>query len=164
MLHIISLLLINYKRDKRTFTSANKPVLYTIIVLCNNAASLIIRSHTPYTIYNLSHYGRHAKYQDQQLKELQEKITNISDQNQFKADQDAVQAAQMEMLTTLRTIRAAMVATTNNSSEGGSASSQQEVKALKEENDKLKKINTKQRYRIDHLISGVEEMQKKLEA
>ena len=33
-------------------------------------------------------------------KELEQKIANLTNENQFKADQAAVQAAQMEMLTT----------------------------------------------------------------
>lgn len=82
----------------------------------------------------------------------------MSDQNQFKADQAAVQAAQMEMLTTLRNIRAAMA------SSGGSTASSTELKALMEENNSLKKVNTKQRYRIDHLVNGMQELQKKLDA
>jgi len=64
----------------------------------------------------------------------------------------------MEMLTTLRIIRAAMA-----SSEGSTASNK-ELQALKEENGNLKKVDTKQRYRIDHLVDGMQELQKKLDA
>lgn len=100
--------------------------------------------------------------QEQQIKQLTTKIENLEVQNQFKADQSAVQAAHMEMLTTLRTIRAAMASSSSDNSDGGGSS--KELKALKEENAALKKQTTKQSYRINHLISGMEEMQKKLEA
>jgi len=99
--------------------------------------------------------------QEDHIKQLQTKISNIELQNKFEADQSAVQAAQMEMLNTLRTIRAAMVASPNNSNSGDSS---KELQALKEENATLTKMNTKQRYRIDHLVNNMEEMQKKLEA
>ena len=64
----------------------------------------------------------------------------------------------MEMLTTLRNIRAAMA------SSGGSTTSSKELQALKEENKHLMKVNTKQRDRIDHLVDGMQELQKKLDA
>jgi hypothetical protein len=64
----------------------------------------------------------------------------------------------MEMLTTLRNIRAAMA------SSGGSTTNSKELQALKEENKHLMKVNTKQRYRIDHLVDGMQELQKKLDA
>jgi len=64
----------------------------------------------------------------------------------------------MEMLTTLRNIRAAMA------SSGGSTASSKELQALKDDNTNLKKVNTKQRYRIDHLVDGMQELQKKLDA
>ena len=95
--------------------------------------------------------------QEEQIKELQTKIVNIDNQKQFSADQAAVQAAQMEMLTTLRTIRAAIVSSGNNL-----GASSKELEDLKAENEQLKKTNTKQRYRINHLVKGMEEMQKKL--
>ena len=64
----------------------------------------------------------------------------------------------MEMLITLRNIRAAMA------SSGGSTASSKELQALKDDNTNLKKVNTKQRYRIDHLVDGMQELQKKLDA
>lgn len=102
---------------------------------------------------------------EQQLQDLQTKITNISNQKQFEADQAAVQAVQMEMLTVLRNIRSALV-----SSDGGATASiveseahRKQVEALAQENEKLKIVNAKQRYRIDHLIRGMQELQNKLE-
>ena len=64
----------------------------------------------------------------------------------------------MEMLTTLRTIRAAMTSSSNNNS-----ASSKELQALKEENEALKKKATKQEYRINHLINGMKELQGKIE-
>lgn len=71
----------------------------------------------------------------------------------------------MEMLTVLRNIRAAMVA-----SDGGamasvavSESQRKRVESLEQENASLKVENAKQRYRIDHLIKGMLELQGKLE-
>lgn len=90
------------------------------------------------------------------MKEIEQKIANLTNENQFKADQAAVQAAQMEMLTTLRSIREAMVSSKD------SGASSKELEALKEENENLKKINMKQRYRIDHLIDGIKDMQQQL--
>jgi hypothetical protein len=95
------------------------------------------------------------------MEQLQTKIANLEIQNQFKADQDAVQTAQMEMLTTLRTIRAAITSASTSSSNGASS---KELQALKEENESLKKKTMKQEFRIRHLISGMEEMQEKLES
>eukprot|EP00542_Grammatophora_oceanica_P016354 CAMPEP_0194050820 /NCGR_PEP_ID=MMETSP0009_2-20130614/37249_1 /TAXON_ID=210454 /ORGANISM="Grammatophora oceanica, Strain CCMP 410" /LENGTH=95 /DNA_ID=CAMNT_0038697635 /DNA_START=97 /DNA_END=384 /DNA_ORIENTATION=- len=69
---------------------------------------------------------------------------------QYDATKEAVQAVQMDALEQLRTVREAM----KTSSAGGASS--KEVEALKEENAKLKKINSKQAYRIEHLVSTVE--------
>mmetsp|Transcript_15676 Transcript_15676/g.29575 ORF Transcript_15676/g.29575 Transcript_15676/m.29575 type:complete len:110 (-) Transcript_15676:1669-1998(-) len=104
---------------------------------------------------------------DQQLQELHTRIENISKQKQFEADQTAVQAVQMEMLTVLRNIRSAMVA---SSADGGTITSaaeseahKKQVESLEQENERLKLVNAKQRYRIDHLIQGMLELQRKLE-
>ena len=61
---------------------------------------------------------------------------------------------QMEMLTTLRTIREAMVAESGNS---GSADSK-ELALLKKENEELKKVNKKYEYRIEHLVNNMDKL------
>ena len=69
------------------------------------------------------------------------------------------------MLTVLRNIRSAMVA----SDEGTIAPAaeteahRKQVESLEQENERLKLVNTKQRYRIDHLIKGMLELQRKIE-
>lgn len=63
----------------------------------------------------------------------------------------------MEMLTTLRTIRAAMVADSQN----GSAADSKELELLRKENEGLKKVNKKQAYRINHLVANMEKMLEK---
>lgn len=74
--------------------------------------------------------------------------------DQFKADQEAVQKAQMDMLTTLRNIRAAIVSEDN----GGNSNDSKELAMLREENEKLKVVNQKQAYRINHLVANMEKM------
>ncbi len=91
---------------------------------------------------------------EEQIKQLQTRIENIEKVNQFKANQEAVQKAQMEMLTTLRNIRESITSGEN----GGSVYDSKELAKLKEENEKLKTINTKQAYRIDHLVSNMEKL------
>ena len=63
----------------------------------------------------------------------------------------------MEMLTTLRTIREAMIADSKN----GGANDSKELEKLKKENEELKKVNTKQAYRINHLVANMEKMLQK---
>ncbi len=63
----------------------------------------------------------------------------------------------MEMLTTLRNIRATIA----NSSDAANAGSTKELQALKDENERLKKVNSKQEYRIELLVKNMQEMQKK---
>jgi FtsZ-binding cell division protein ZapB len=89
------------------------------------------------------------------VKDLQGRIEAMELSSSFAATQEAVQAAQMEMLTKLREIRAVMM-------EGGNAtSSSKELEALRAENEALKKTNTKQDYRIRHLVRSVHELQSK---
>lgn len=64
----------------------------------------------------------------------------------------------MEMLTTLRNIRAAMVSGTNG---GGVISDSKELAELREENAKLKAMNAKQAYRINHLVKNMEKLLEK---
>jgi hypothetical protein len=59
----------------------------------------------------------------------------------------------MEALTTLRSIREAMV---SSSADGtSSAASTKEIEDLKKENEALKVKNSKQSYRIKHLVRNL---------
>mmetsp|Transcript_27585 Transcript_27585/g.38992 ORF Transcript_27585/g.38992 Transcript_27585/m.38992 type:complete len:100 (-) Transcript_27585:120-419(-) len=77
----------------------------------------------------------------------------------FDATAAKVKEVQMEYLEQLRAIRKAMV-----ESGGGSATSSKELDALKSENAALKKQNAKQAYRIQHLVSTVEQFLEKEES
>lgn len=98
--------------------------------------------------------------EEQRIKQLQERIKALEVTKQFEADQALVQAVQTEMLTTLRTIRAEIASSSGNDN----SASSKELQALKDENENLKKITTKQAYRINHLIKGMEEMQEKIKS
>ena len=93
-------------------------------------------------------------YKDEQIKQLTTRIENIEKINEFKANQEAVQKAQMEMLTTLRNIRES-IATGENAD---NIHDSKELAKLKEENENLKAINSKQAYRINHLVSNMEKL------
>mmetsp|Transcript_32847 Transcript_32847/g.38246 ORF Transcript_32847/g.38246 Transcript_32847/m.38246 type:complete len:98 (+) Transcript_32847:137-430(+) len=95
---------------------------------------------------------------DNQIKELESKITNIEKSKQFKADQEAIQKVQMDMLLSLRSIREVMVASSKSGVGGGSETSSKELASLKEENEKLKLVNKKQAYRINHLVTNMEKL------
>lgn len=73
----------------------------------------------------------------------------------FTSTQDDIAEVQMGMLRTLREVRAALISNPDQSSS-------KDVETLRGENEKLKKINSKQKYRIDHLIMTIQELQEKL--
>lgn len=60
----------------------------------------------------------------------------------------------MSMLSTLRSIRGAMVSS-SGASDAGASSSTREVEALKKENERLKVVTEKQRYRIELLVGNL---------
>eukprot|EP00555_Chaetoceros_dichaeta_P007038 CAMPEP_0198259422 /NCGR_PEP_ID=MMETSP1447-20131203/8629_1 /TAXON_ID=420782 /ORGANISM="Chaetoceros dichaeta, Strain CCMP1751" /LENGTH=103 /DNA_ID=CAMNT_0043946811 /DNA_START=58 /DNA_END=369 /DNA_ORIENTATION=- len=92
---------------------------------------------------------------EDQIKQLETKLTFLKENNEFEVTQSAVQAKQMSMLSTLRSIREAMVSKDNGGGTTGGISSSREVEALKEENKKLKIANDKQRYRIELLVGNL---------
>ena len=63
----------------------------------------------------------------------------------------------METLTTLRSIREAVVSSSANGT--SSAASTKEIEALKKENEALKVKNAKQNYRIKHLVRNLKKSQ-----
>jgi ERCC4-type nuclease len=87
---------------------------------------------------------------------LKSRIELLEKNGEFKATQDDIMEKQMEMLDTLRKIRDAIV---SNPIQNYSTN---ELIRLSEENEKLKKINAKQKYRIDHLVMTIYELQEKL--
>jgi len=68
----------------------------------------------------------------------------------FDATQKEVDRVRMECLEQMRTIRKAVAESS------GDTASAKELEALRAENALLKKKNTKQTYRIQHLVSTVE--------
>lgn len=64
----------------------------------------------------------------------------------------------MEMLTTLRNLRASIVSKNDGNNGGGDS---KELAMLREENSKLKVVNQKQAYRINHLVKNMEQMLEK---
>ena len=62
------------------------------------------------------------------------------------------------MLTTLRNLRSSIVSSGNNGINGSGDS--EELAMLREENAKLKIVNQKQAYRINHLVKNMEQMLK----
>ena len=92
-------------------------------------------------------------WQDDQIQALHKRIESLDKGKQFEADQTAIRAVQMEALTTLRSIREAMV---SSSADGtSSAASTKEIEDLKKENEALKVKNSKQSYRIKHLVRNL---------
>lgn len=59
----------------------------------------------------------------------------------------------MEMLSTLRNIRESIA-----SGQNGDIHDSKEIAKLREENEKLKTINEKQAYRINHLVNNMQKM------
>ena len=96
-------------------------------------------------------------WQDEQIQALHKKIESLEKGKQFEADQTAVRAVQMETLTTLRSIREAVVSSSANGT--SSAASTKEIEALKKENEALKVKNAKQNYRIKHLVRNLKKSQ-----
>jgi hypothetical protein len=81
--------------------------------------------------------------------DLDSRIQALETGAKFDATQDAIRQREMEFLTTLREVRAAMV-------EQGTGANSAELEQLKKENEQLKVTVEKQQYRITHLITGLE--------
>ena len=90
-------------------------------------------------------------WQDEQIQALHKRIESLDKAKKFEADQTAIRAVQMEALTTLRSIREAIVSSDGTSS----AASTKEIEDLKKENEALKVTNSKQSYRIKHLVRNL---------
>ena len=93
--------------------------------------------------------------EDLQIQEMQSRIELLELNGRFTATQDDISNEQLNMLQTLREIRAALLSSPTQSSS-------KDFSKLSEENEKLKKTNTKQRYRIDHLLMTIYDLQEKL--
>uniref|UniRef100_A0A6V2P9X7 Uncharacterized protein n=1 Tax=Ditylum brightwellii TaxID=49249 RepID=A0A6V2P9X7_9STRA len=97
-----------------------------------------------------------SKKNDETIIALQKRVEFLESSATFAATQQSVQDAQAEMLEKLRSIREA-IAKDGSSSSANTASSK-EMEALMKENEELKKKNAKQAYRIEHLVSSIEEL------
>ncbi|KAL9183872.1 hypothetical protein ACHAXT_004728 [Thalassiosira profunda] len=87
------------------------------------------------------------------LADLQSRLQSL-ELSKAHADAGAVlNKERAEILLSLRKVMAAMKA---EAAKGGGASSK-ELEELREENRELKKVNAKQQYRIEHLVSNLRE-------
>lgn len=98
------------------------------------------------------------------VEDLEKRVAALEAGRQYQADRAAVQAVEHEHLVQLRTIRNSLVgipaassgdaATTSLSS----AASLREIAILRDENERLRHTVAKLRYRVDHLVDGMEGM------
>jgi cell division protein FtsB len=91
--------------------------------------------------------------------DLEKRIAALESGRQYQADRMAVQTVEQEHLVQLRTIRNSMTATAATTSGGGGvATSSREMVALRDENERLRNTIAKLRYRVEHLVDGMDEM------
>jgi hypothetical protein len=86
------------------------------------------------------------------LAELQSRLEDLELSRVHKEASSIIQKERTELLISLRKIMEAM-----KSEAGVGGASSKEIEKLKAENDKLKKISAKQRYRIEHLVHNFRE-------
>ena len=89
--------------------------------------------------------------------ELQSRVADLELAKEHTDVSAAVQRERAEILIRLRKIMETMKSETGGV---GGASSSKEIEQLKAENKELKRINAKQRYRIDHLVNNLRETMK----
>jgi hypothetical protein len=61
----------------------------------------------------------------------------------------------------LLSLRKMMEAMKTEAASGGGGASSKELETLRAENDELKKINAKQKYRIEHLVHNLRDVMEK---
>jgi cell division protein FtsB len=88
------------------------------------------------------------------VQDLEKRIAALEAGCQYQADRAVVQAVEGDHLVQLRTLRVALAA----DAAGGSAATTREMQALRDENERLKTTVAKLRYRVEHLVDGMEEM------
>jgi di/tripeptidase len=94
---------------------------------------------------------------DPLIVELQSRVADLELAKEHTEVSAAVQRERAEILIRLRKIMETMKSETGGV---GGASSSKEIEQLKAENKELKRINAKQRYRIDHLVNNLRETMK----
>ncbi|KAL7449084.1 hypothetical protein ACHAWC_001183 [Mediolabrus comicus] len=85
------------------------------------------------------------------IAELQSRLSDLELSKTHIDVSDAIQKERTEMLLSLRKIMEAM----KSEAASGGGSSSKELAKLREENEELKKINAKQKYRIEHLVHNL---------
>jgi hypothetical protein len=92
------------------------------------------------------------------MKALEQRIAALELGAKYDATQTVIRQREEEMLATLRDIRTKIAEEQAAMAGSGSgAASTTEVKALQDENERLKSTIAKQDYRIRHLIAGFED-------
>jgi len=86
------------------------------------------------------------------LEDLQSRLQDLELSKTHDNVAEILQKERTEMLLALRNIMTALKA--ENGVASGAASSK-EMEALKAENEELKKVNAKQKYRIEHLVHNL---------
>ena len=104
-----------------------------------------------HNFFQLSHYLREKQAAANTIAELQSRLSDLELSKTHSEVSDAIQKERTEMLLSLRKIMEAMKA---EAASGGAASSK-ELAQLKAENEELKKVNAKQKYRIEHLVHNL---------
>lgn len=87
------------------------------------------------------------------IAELQSRLNDLELSKAHDDVSAALRKERSEILVSLRKIMEAM----KSEAGGASASSSKEMEKLRAENEELKKINAKQRYRIEHLVHNLRE-------
>ena len=90
--------------------------------------------------------------QEASLEDLQSRLQDLELSKTHDNVAEILQKERTEMLLALRNIMTALKA--ENGVASGAASSK-EMEALKAENEELKKVNAKQKYRIEHLVHNL---------
>lgn len=90
------------------------------------------------------------------LVELQSRINNLELSKTHEDVSVALRKERAEILVSLRKVREAMKLEAGEAG-GEGASSSKEIEKLRAENEELRKINAKQRYRIEHLVHNLRE-------
>ena len=91
---------------------------------------------------------------DPLIVELQSRVADLELAKEHTEVSAAVQRERAEILIRLRKIMETMKSETEGV---GGASITRRIEQLKAENKELKRINAKQRYRIDHLVNNLRE-------
>lgn len=98
---------------------------------------------------------QHEEMATPTVQDLEQRIAALEAGRQYQADRAVVQAVESDHLVQLRTMRTALA---ESGSAAGTATTSREMQALRDENERLKQTVAKLRYRVEHLVDGMEEM------